>query len=241
MSASNPTPAEQVARHAANPPESWTVERVNARCWAVNDTDGHTVTSKNTRREAVAALTSGWDFEHWHKRARWYAGEAVTGWKSWETCKAEQERNAARWAKHKAAEAKLAATTPAPSAPTEGGTVTETTEADPLAALHLDGDRYYSESEFVAVCSCGHKFVSPYDGDTAAALQLEHAEEALKDAPPAINCARRAALSLPSGAHEETIPDAIADLLHLAALVGLDSADVIDTAGLHFDAETEEG
>lgn len=99
-------------QHAANPPETWTVERIpygtRAR-WCVVDKQGTQMgPTYETKREAEANLDSGWYVRHWEKEQRWYDGESIPGWKSYAECKAEQERNEAWQAARRAEKEKTA-------------------------------------------------------------------------------------------------------------------------------------
>jgi hypothetical protein len=99
--------------HAANPPESWTVERIpngsRAFFGLVIEAGQRPVETFTTRRDAEQAKGNP---ESWHrklyaKEARWYAGENIPGWRSWADVKAEHERNAAKWAAIEAERARI--------------------------------------------------------------------------------------------------------------------------------------
>lgn len=87
--------------HAANPPETWQVARVqvgNHRpTWYLATADGgHLSSAHETRKAAESELSAGFYFDLWHREGRWYAGETPPGHRSWAECKAEQERTHAR-------------------------------------------------------------------------------------------------------------------------------------------------
>lgn len=70
--------------HAANPPESWTVWQPSPRVWHLSTRLGiGTLDTFRTKREALAAKTSGHLFDLWHREARWYAGESIPGWRDY--------------------------------------------------------------------------------------------------------------------------------------------------------------
>lgn len=84
--------------HAANAPSTWNVVKLSERSWALQTATTVELDHFTTKTAAEAAKVEG----HWTRayaaEGRWYAGATPAGWKSWEVCKAEQERNAARWA-----------------------------------------------------------------------------------------------------------------------------------------------
>lgn len=68
--------------HPNNPPETWQVRQVTPRLWHLTDKDGRGVLdSRTTKREAEALKVSGWLVNLYEKEGRWYAGEAVAGWR----------------------------------------------------------------------------------------------------------------------------------------------------------------
>lgn len=81
--------------HAANPPSTWNVVKVGSR-WALRTTPDQTFETYRSRKAAEADKVEG----HWTcayaEDGRWYAGDTPAGWKSWEECKAERDRNARR-------------------------------------------------------------------------------------------------------------------------------------------------
>ena len=85
--------------HAANPPESWQAVKVAAGCWHLTTAAGVALGGSYKTRKAVEAdKTSGFFVNLYRQEARWYAGEAVTGWKPYADVVAARERNAAHWA-----------------------------------------------------------------------------------------------------------------------------------------------
>lgn len=67
--------------HADNPPATWGVVKRGAR-YALVTKDGGVLTTCERKRDAVELLTSGFFFNLYAKESRWYAGEAVDGWRS---------------------------------------------------------------------------------------------------------------------------------------------------------------
>lgn len=68
--------------HAANPPETWIVRKAADRCWHLTPASGEGVLGTFPRkRDAEMARTIGWWVDLYEKERRWYAGEAVAGWK----------------------------------------------------------------------------------------------------------------------------------------------------------------
>lgn len=83
--------------HDANPPESWEVVKVMDRLWHLRPAGAdYCLDSFTTRKAAEARRTAGFEFELWHKEARWYAGETVPGWRPYCEVRAERERIDAR-------------------------------------------------------------------------------------------------------------------------------------------------
>lgn len=86
---------------AANPPESWRVVKRGERLWGlfIDSSNEHPAETFSTKRKALAER----DFASSRLRRAveqerlWYAGVTPAGWKSWEECKAEQERASARF------------------------------------------------------------------------------------------------------------------------------------------------
>lgn len=74
--------------HAANPPETWSVEKrphggdVLGR-WKIVDANGTTLDFVRTKAEGIAQIESRSCFSArlWEQERRWYAGEKVEGWK----------------------------------------------------------------------------------------------------------------------------------------------------------------
>jgi hypothetical protein len=89
-------------QHAANPPESWRVEREQdgGRVWwhLHIDTEGdRAIQAYRTRKEATENLTSGFYFNLYAKEGRWFAGGKIDGWKSYaETLRDRAEATARR-------------------------------------------------------------------------------------------------------------------------------------------------
>lgn len=70
--------------HAANPPETWQVDKVADRCWRLTAAGGTvTIDTFPTRKVAEAARAYGWAANLWHQETRWYGGEAIAGWKQY--------------------------------------------------------------------------------------------------------------------------------------------------------------
>lgn len=82
---------------AANPPETWRVEKRGERLWGLHiDTSyEHPAETFSTQREALAERDDPNSYTRRlvEQERRWYAGITPAGWKSWEQCKAERERN----------------------------------------------------------------------------------------------------------------------------------------------------
>lgn len=67
--------------HAAHPPETWVVEKVSDRNWAVKAwPDGPVMDTASTRKGAEAFKAEGWLVRLYEKEHRWYRGETVDGW-----------------------------------------------------------------------------------------------------------------------------------------------------------------
>lgn len=86
---------------AANPPETWRVEKRGERLWGlyIDSSHEHPVETFRTKASALAErdLASSRIRREVEKERLWYAGETPYGWKSWAECKAEQERSSARF------------------------------------------------------------------------------------------------------------------------------------------------
>jgi hypothetical protein len=86
---------------AANPPETWRVVKRGERSWGlhIDPSYEHPAETFTTKRDAIAER----DDPNSHTRRNveqerlWYAGVTPRGWRTWEECKAEQQRMAARW------------------------------------------------------------------------------------------------------------------------------------------------
>ena len=81
---------------AANPPESWRVERVQAGTRArwdlMIDDSGIPIRSFNTKREATNEKTNPESYTRRkvEQERLWYEGVTPNGWKTYEQCKAER-------------------------------------------------------------------------------------------------------------------------------------------------------
>lgn len=75
--------------NAANPPETWLIQKRAERRWSLCTKSGGVLDTFNTRREAEAARARGFCFDLYHKERRWFAGERVEGWKPYRPAKAE--------------------------------------------------------------------------------------------------------------------------------------------------------
>lgn len=84
--------------HAANPPSTWVVVKTAPRLWALQSAGGVTLQSYPTKRQAAAAAVASYHVNLWHKHTRWYAGEAVAGWRPYAVVAEEQRRWAERHA-----------------------------------------------------------------------------------------------------------------------------------------------
>jgi hypothetical protein len=79
--------------HPHNPPETWKVQKITPRNWALttadtrpyNDVDGWDhrciIATFPRRKDAAMAKTVGFWVDLYEKERRWYAGEQVAGWK----------------------------------------------------------------------------------------------------------------------------------------------------------------
>lgn len=67
--------------HAANPPESWRVEKGVTRLWFLKTKDGVTLETFPTKKAAEHAKVESFYVSLYEKESRWYAGEAIPGWK----------------------------------------------------------------------------------------------------------------------------------------------------------------
>jgi hypothetical protein len=65
--------------HAANPPETWRVERCGRR-WNLCTAGGSVSSGHDTKRAAEQARSTGFLTTLYADEARWYAGESVRGW-----------------------------------------------------------------------------------------------------------------------------------------------------------------
>ena len=90
-------------QHAANPPESWRVVREKdqngSRVWwhlYIDQETDHPLQSYSVKREAIAALTSGFYFDLYQKEGRWFAGEKIGSWKSYAETLEEQSSYATK-------------------------------------------------------------------------------------------------------------------------------------------------
>lgn len=82
---------------AANPPETWTVTKRADRMWGLHiDTSyEHPAERFRTKREALAERDdpNSYTRRMVEQERLWYAGVTPAGWKTYEQCKAERERN----------------------------------------------------------------------------------------------------------------------------------------------------
>jgi hypothetical protein len=77
--------------HAANPPETWRVEKKAERCWHVVDQHGVTLEyACKTKKEAEEKRLNGHSARLWRDEQRWYAGEKVGNWKPYAQLLAER-------------------------------------------------------------------------------------------------------------------------------------------------------
>jgi hypothetical protein len=74
--------------HAANPPETWTVQRAGRR-WRLLTASGGFIDSFDTKGAAEGARTSGRWADLYESDGRWYAGETPPGMRSYAQCRAE--------------------------------------------------------------------------------------------------------------------------------------------------------
>lgn len=65
--------------HAANPPETWRVER-SGRRWNLCTAGGAVLSGHDTKRAAEQARFTGFLATLYADEARWYACESVRGW-----------------------------------------------------------------------------------------------------------------------------------------------------------------
>jgi hypothetical protein len=91
--------------HAANPPSTWEVrkptyrnEKPIPRLWHLTTKDGTVLERAKTRREAEALREDSFAARLYEKERRWYAGEQVDNWKSYEQCRDERQALAERQA-----------------------------------------------------------------------------------------------------------------------------------------------
>jgi len=86
--------------HAANPPETWKVVKINDRSWALTSKDGHSFATFPRKMDADMARTLPESFwrSMYDRETQWYLGKHVAGWKPWAEVKAEHERTMRRLA-----------------------------------------------------------------------------------------------------------------------------------------------
>lgn len=77
--------------HAANPPETWKVEKGAERLWHLKTKDGGVLDSFPTKTQAEQNRTTGFSAKLYEDERKWYAGEKRPGYKTWEQVKGEQE------------------------------------------------------------------------------------------------------------------------------------------------------
>lgn len=68
------------AEHAANPPQTWTVDR-SGRRWQLRTAAGAVLDTFDRKADAETARTDGQLARLYADETRWYAGESVRGWK----------------------------------------------------------------------------------------------------------------------------------------------------------------
>ena len=78
--------------HAKNGPETWNVVKAAPGHWHLVAASGAVLDYFETRREAVAAITSGTIRRLYDDETRWFAGESVRGWRPWAEMHADQLR-----------------------------------------------------------------------------------------------------------------------------------------------------
>lgn len=69
--------------HADNPPSTWVVAKKADRVWAIRLADGTEINSFSTRKEALERIAKGFYPDLYEKERRWFAGEKVRGWRSY--------------------------------------------------------------------------------------------------------------------------------------------------------------
>ena len=72
-------------KHEQNHPKTWKVERRGRRFHVVT-LDGYSLDSFDTKRDALRASQSGFLVDLYDKETRWFAGENITGWRSYAEC-----------------------------------------------------------------------------------------------------------------------------------------------------------
>jgi len=91
---------------AANPPETWRVEKRGERLWGLHvDTSyEHPAETFTTKRAALAERDdpNSYTRRMVEQERRWYEGITPNGWKTYAECLAARERNEAYQAKRRA-------------------------------------------------------------------------------------------------------------------------------------------
>lgn len=83
--------------HAANPPETWVVRKSADRVWRLTTKDGVDLSASFARKkDAEDAKTTGFEARLYADETRWYAGEQVNGWKTYQQCLDERAATIAR-------------------------------------------------------------------------------------------------------------------------------------------------
>lgn len=67
--------------HAANPPDAWRVVKVRPKMWRLVALNGVVLATCQTRRDCVDLCERGFYRSLYDDETRWYAGEAIVGWK----------------------------------------------------------------------------------------------------------------------------------------------------------------
>lgn len=78
--------------HAENPPDTWQIIKSSGRSWTLATRGGTVFDTFGRKRDAETATASGFYVELYEKEKRWYAGEKIDGWRSWEECHAALQR-----------------------------------------------------------------------------------------------------------------------------------------------------
>lgn len=71
--------------HAANPPETWTIERRGNRWWATLSQGGDVLEWHETKKAATESLSTGPSAVLYRQETDWYAGKTPPGWVTYES------------------------------------------------------------------------------------------------------------------------------------------------------------